>query len=223
MGLEKPSATDLAIYGSGGMGQEILDLASSLGGVWNVLGFIDDAPESAGTEVLATRVHGGKEWLAGQGVAVALGIGAPAARRRAWSGLESSGVGRNYPAFVHRTAHVGIGCSVGQGSVICAGAILTADVAVGRFVVVNTGATVSHNSRIGDFVSIAPGAHLAGNTLVGEGADIGIGASVIQGLSIGAWSVVGAGAVVIEDVEANTTVVGCPARRIASRPAGWHE
>jgi acetyltransferase-like isoleucine patch superfamily enzyme len=44
---------------------------------------------------------------------------------------------------------------------------------------------------------------------------------VVQGLQIGAWSIVGAGAVVIDDVEANTTVAGCPARVIASRPAGW--
>jgi acetyltransferase EpsM len=100
---------------------------------------------------------------------------------------------------------------------------MTADVIVGRFGIVNVGATVSHNARLGDFATVAPGAHLAGNVHLGEGADIGIGASVTQGNTIGEWAIVGAGAVVIGDVEANTTVVGCPARVVDSRQAGWQE
>jgi serine acetyltransferase len=34
---------------------------------------------------------------------------------------------------------------------------------------------------------------------------------------------VGAGAVVIDDVAANTTVVGCPARVVSRRSPGWQE
>ena len=59
--------------------------------------------------------------------------------------------------------------------------------------------------------------------LLGEGADVGIGASVTQGNTIGAWSIVGAGAVVIGDVDADTTVVGCPSRVVDTRPSGWPE
>jgi sugar O-acyltransferase (sialic acid O-acetyltransferase NeuD family) len=221
MGSEKPPAVDLAVYGAGGMGQEIVDLALSLGGDWRVVGIVDDSPGLSGATVLGVPVVGGRDWLGGRSVSLALGVGSPAARRRLWSELSGVG-GLDTPALIHPAAHVGLGCSVGPGCVVAAGAVLTADVRLGRCVIVNAGATVSHNSRLADFATVAPGAHLAGNTTVGEGADIGIGASFVQGLTVGAWSVVGAGAVVIDDVADNTTVVGCPARAINTREAGWH-
>ncbi|HUE60286.1 MAG TPA: NeuD/PglB/VioB family sugar acetyltransferase [Acidimicrobiales bacterium] len=217
------STFDLVIYGAGGMGQEVADLVESLGcGVWNPVGFVDDDSALFGLDVLGLRVLGGVEWLSGRSVSVAVALGAPTVRRRAWGTLESMG-GYAAPPLVHSRAHVGRGCSVGEGSVIAAHAVLTADVIIGRFAIVNVGATVSHNCRLADFATVAPGAHLAGNVHLGEGAEVGIGASIVQGKKVGEWSVVGAGAVVVDDVEANTTVVGCPARVIATRQPGWQK
>lgn len=213
---------EIAVYGAGGMGQEVADLLLSLGcESWKLVGFVDDDCRLAGAEVLGLPVLGGREWLAGRSTAVAVALGSPAARKRAWNALESLGVS-DAPALIHPSAHVGHGCSLGPGTIVAAQAALTADVIVGCMAIVNTGATLSHNCRLGDFSTVAPGAHLAGNVRVGEGAEIGIGASIVQGKSVGEWSVVGAGAVVVDDVEPNTTVVGCPAHVIATRPAGWH-
>ena len=186
----------------------------------NVIGFVDDDPTMAGSSILDVPVLGDRKWLSGRGFAVAVGIGSPAARQKAWNDLRADGIGEP-PPLVHPTAYVGLGCRVGAGSIVAAGATLTADVELGRFVIVNAGATVSHNCRLADFSTVAPGAHLAGDTHVEEGADIGIGASVIQGLTVGSWSIVGAGATVIKDVRPNTTVVGCPAKVIAERQPGW--
>jgi sugar O-acyltransferase (sialic acid O-acetyltransferase NeuD family) len=216
----EPSSTDLILYGAGGMGQEIADLARATG--LPVLGFIDDDPQLAGRKVLELPVLGNRAFLEGRQEQVFVAVGAPSGRRKVREELTAAGVG-DAPALIHPTAYVGLGCQVGAGSVIAAGATLTADVQIGSYVIVNAGATVSHNARLADYATVAPGAHLAGNTYVGEGADVGIGASVIQGVHIGPWSVVGAGAVVIDDVPADTTVVGCPARVIASRVPGWHE
>lgn len=215
--------SELAICGAGGMGQEVADIvASHPCGAWRVTAFLDDNPALVGTDVLGIPVVGGLDWLAGRSIAVAVALGAPAVRSRAWKTLESMG-GYEAPVLLHPSAYVGLGCSVGEGTVVAAHAVLTADVVVGRLAIVNAGATVSHNCRLSDFATIAPGAHLAGNVHVGEGAEIGIGASVVQGKKVGEWSVVGAGAVVIDDVEPNTTVVGCPARPILDRGTGWHE
>lgn len=203
------------------MGQEVADLVASLPpDSWKVAGFLDDNCGLVGVDVLGIPIVGGLDWLAGRSVAVAVAFGASAVRSRAWKALESMG-GYEAPALLHPNAHLGLGCSVGEGTIVGTQAVLTADVVVGRLAIINVGATVSHNCRLSDFVTIAPGAHLAGNVHVGEGAEIGIGASVVQGKKVGEWSVVGAGAVVIDDVEPNTTVVGCPARPIASRRAGW--
>ena len=223
------SAVDLVILGAGGMGQEIADIvqaAASDGSRWRLIGFLDDNTDLYGREVLGLPVLGDHRWLSSRttSVALALGVGAPAARRRAWGTAQSTSTASvDAPALVHPTAYVGLGCELGDGTVVGAHATLTADVVVGRFGIVNVGATVSHNARLGDFATVAPGAHLAGCVEIGEGADIGIGASVTQGNTIGAWSIVGAGAVVIGDVEPDTTVVGVPARVVDRRPAGWHE
>lgn len=217
-----PSSSELVIYGSGGMGQEVAELVRSLpAGSWDLTGFLDDAPGRSGTDVLGLPVLGGVEWLAGREVAVSVALGAPAPRWRVSNTVRSRHL-HETPVLVHGQATVGQSCSLGDGTIVAAAAVLTADVVVGRLAIINVGASVSHNCRLADFVTVAPGAHLAGNVTVGEGADIGIGASIIQGKNIGEWSVVGAGAVVIEDVEPNTTVVGCPAHVIAKRPDGWY-
>jgi sugar O-acyltransferase (sialic acid O-acetyltransferase NeuD family) len=219
------SACDLVILGAGGMGQEVADIVNAAvadGTPWRLIGFIDDDPSLHGRDVLGLPVLGDHRWLSDHRVAVAIGVGAPAARSRAWAAAKSAGAVKA-PTLVHPTAYVGLGVELGSGTVVGAQATMTADVVVGRFGIVNVGATVSHNARLGDFATVAPGAHLAGNVHLGEGADIGIGASVTQGNTIGEWAIVGAGAVVIGDVEANTTVVGCPARVVDSRPAGWQQ
>ena len=218
-------ARDLVILGAGGMGQEVADIvraATSDGTRFKLIGFIDDDSALHGLEVLGLPVLGDHHWLSGRRAALAMGVGAPAARRRAWAAAQSVGA-VEAPALVHPAAYVGMGVELGEGTVVGAHATMTADVVVGRFGIVNVGATVSHNARLGDFATVAPGAHLAGHVHLGEGADVGIGASVTQGNTIGAWSIVGAGTVVIGDVEADTTVVGCPARVVDRRPAGWHE
>lgn len=201
------------------MGQEVADLAIAAG--IEVVGFVDDRPALHGLAPLGLPVLGDRSWLQGRDVAVFVAVGSPALRRRICHELSTLGVGEP-PALVHPSAYVGLGCEVGPGSVVAATATLTADVQVGRFVIVNAGATISHNSRLADFATLAPGVHLAGSSMVGEGADIGIGAVAIQGLTVGAWSVVGAGAVVLRDIPPDTTSVGCPARVISSRSAGWH-
>src|SRR5579864_958576 len=116
-----PSDADLVIYGAGGMGQEVADLALSTGR--QVVGFIDDRQDLIGQLVLGVLVLGDRSWLAGRQVEVCVAIGAPAGRRRASVGLKDLGVVQA-SALVHPTAHVGLGCSVGPGSVVSAGATL---------------------------------------------------------------------------------------------------
>jgi sugar O-acyltransferase (sialic acid O-acetyltransferase NeuD family) len=212
---------DLVIYGAGGMGQEVADLVDAAASAsWRVIGFLDDDPAQHGREILGVPVLGNAEWLSGRSVAVSIAVGSPARRRQLCRSLSSVAAVLT-PALIHPSAYVGKMSELGEGTIIGARAVLAVDVRVGAFSIVNIGATVSHNARLDDFATIAPGAHLAGHVHVAEGADIGIGSAVVQGLQIGAWAIVGAGAVVIDDVKANTTVVGCPARVIASRPAGW--
>ncbi|MEM6365863.1 MAG: acetyltransferase [Planctomycetota bacterium] len=119
-------------------------------------------------------------------------------------------------ARIDRVAWVDASVTLGDGTVIVAGAIIQPDARIGYHTVVNTSASIDHDCVIGDFVHVGPGVRLGGHVSVGDGSMLGIGCSVLPQVQIGRWAVVGAGATVLEDVPDGTTVVGCPARPIAS-------
>ena len=56
---------------------------------------------------------------------------------------------------------------------------------------------------------------------IGKNAWIGAGATILPGVTIGENAIVGAGSVVTKDVEANTIVVGNPAKPIKKLDSNW--
>ena len=215
---------DLAIYGTGGFAREVHQLIEDINAddrSWNVLGFVDD-DASAPSVVHDLPVLGRADWLDGRPVAVAVGVGSTAARRRIVSDVHRNSPEVEFPTLVHPLAWVGNRIDIGQGTIVCAGNLLTTDLLVGAHVILNLDCTVGHDSAVADFVTVAPSVNVSGRVAVGEGCDLGTGATIIQGIEIGPWAVVGAGAVVVRDVPADSTVVGVPAKVIKQREPGWH-
>jgi sugar O-acyltransferase (sialic acid O-acetyltransferase NeuD family) len=203
----------LLIIGGGGHGKVVADLARALG--HPVAGFIDADEGRIGQTVLGAPVLGTMNRLEhiarAQNVttaAVAIGDN----RVRLEHAVEVRRAGLTLATLVHPSATVAESATLGEGTVVCAGGRVCVEARIGRACIVNTNAVVDHECVLGEAVHICPAAALAGRVEVGDGTFVGIGASVIQCLRLGAWATVGAGAVVVRDVEANTTVVGCPAR-----------
>lgn len=107
-----------------------------------------------------------------------------------------------------------------------------AQVSIGDPVVVHPGVYIIHGQVVIDgLVEIHPGVIVAPWVTIGlragdvrgatieDNVSIGTGAKVIGGVRIGARAQVGANAVVVADVPAGATVVGAPARPVAS-PGG---
>lgn len=205
----------LVIIGAGGHGREALDIALAMNAVrptFDVLGFLDDG-RTPGTLASphAYAVLGGVDLLAGLDVAFVPAIGDTGVRRR---------IVEEYPdheaaTLVHPSATLGSHVEHGPGLVMAAGARLTHGISLGQHVHVNVNASISHDCRVGDFVTITPGVHVSGNVTLEEGVWVGIGACVIQGVTVGANAFVGAGAAVVDDLPANMTAVGVPARPMA--------
>ena len=95
-----------------------------------------------------------------------------------------------YTTLIHPYAFVETGVSIGDGTIIMAGAVIQAGASIGKHCIINTGATVDHDCVLGDYVHIAPGAHLCGHVEVGEGSLIGVGVGIAPMCKIPAWILV---------------------------------
>ena len=208
--------TPVAVYGVGGMGREVAETvraAAAAGQDWSVLGFLDDSPASQGARVLDLPVLGPGEWIADHPqVKLVLGIGHPWTRHRVVN--EALALGGEWVSIIHPQVVVAPSASVGEGSVVFAGCVLSARSRLGRFSYLNYNAVVSHDAVVGDFAWIMSQVALSGNVRVGEGAFVGVGASTRQGVSIGEWTIIGAGAAVVRDIPPFCVAVGVPAKPI---------
>lgn len=205
------TANRVGLLGAGRQAQEIASyLPPGTSVFWAVSpGYLD----GSATDQVATTSPSPADrdaWVVGA-------VGAPALRRD----LIAEWPGNRFLTLVSSAAYVDPSCSIGAGSVIAPGAILTVDVAVGEHCYINIGATLSHDVRLGSFVTIGPGAHVAGRVTLGDGVFVGIGASISNNVTLSSGVVVGAGATVLDDVTTpNAVVAGVPASVVKIRD-GW--
>lgn len=201
----------LLIVGASGHGRVIFDIAQEIG-IYEEIYFLDDDEKWMQTD---EKVIGNSEFAVShkEEFDVIIAVGNPVIRKRIQERYEKAGV--SLVTLVHPKAVLPNNIiKVGKGSVIMAGAVIQADVAIGTSVIVNTSASVDHECKIGNYVHISVGSHLAGNVEIGNNSWIGIGAVVSNNIRICDSVSVGAGAVVVRDIAESGTYVGIPAKKI---------
>jgi sugar O-acyltransferase (sialic acid O-acetyltransferase NeuD family) len=219
------STIPVVILGAGGFAREVLDVfdaANAAKASFDVLGYIVDTEYvESGKVINGKPILGDYEWLRGKpAIKCICGVGAPEVRFRMINRVHEIGAG--FCSIIHPGAIMSSWNTIGEGSVITAGCILTNQIRIGNHVHVNLDCTIGHDAVLQDFVTLAPGVHVSGKVNIEEGSYIGTGVNIIEGKRIGAWSVVGAGSTVIRDIPENATAVGVPAQVIKVRESGWH-
>ena len=106
---------------------------------------------------------------------------------------------------------------IGDGTVVLQGSIIQADSVIGNHVIVNTKASIDHDCKISDYVHIAPGVTICGNVHVGEFTLIGAGTTVIPNINIGSYCTIAAGSVITTDIPNYSIVRGNPAKIIKTQ------
>jgi sugar O-acyltransferase (sialic acid O-acetyltransferase NeuD family) len=179
-----------------------------------LLGFVDpEACEETIRRLDLPRLGGEDALERHRGVLGVLGFAALETRgRREEAVRRLTPLLSGWAVAIHSAAWVSPTATVGEGTVIMAGAVVQTGARIGAHCVINTGAVVEHDAVLGEHVQLAPGATLGGAVSVGPSAYIGLGAAVRDHTSVGAGATVGMGAVVVRDVAAGARVVGVPAR-----------
>ncbi len=179
-----------------------------------LLGFVDPEPCEETSRRLGVPRLGGEDALERhRGALGILGFAALETRdKRAEAVRRLTPLLGGWAVVAHSSAWVSPTATVGEGSVIMAGAVVQTGARIGPHCVINTGAIVEHDAVLGEHTQLAPGATLGGGVRVGASAYIGLGAVVRDHISVGAGATVGMGAVVVRDVAARARVMGVPAR-----------
>jgi sugar O-acyltransferase (sialic acid O-acetyltransferase NeuD family) len=206
----------LVIVGAGGFGREVYWLAEEINAhrpTWKLLGFLDDDPQALhGVDFPASVVGPVDSYSGLQGAFAVCAIGSPKARKTVTQRLDE--LGARWATLIHPTSFVGTGSTIGPGSVLCRAAGVTVNVTLGKHVHVNVKGGAGHDAQIGDFSTLSAFVDVTGGAVVEQGVFLGSHAVVLPQARVGAWSRVGAGSVVLRNVEAESTVIGVPAREV---------
>ena len=209
-----PDFDRLYIFGAGGHGREIRWLVDQCWGDRVGVAFLVDRPEfmRGAVEGCPVQLLQDLRPLANARYVVALGD----SRERARAAAACETIGLVAASLVHPRVEASRYVALGDGSVVCAGSILTTQVRLGIHVHVNVHCSVSHDVVIGDFTTLSPGVHVSGNVRIGAHVFFGTGACVVNGkpgepLVIGDGAIIAAGACVTRSVEAGILVAGVPA------------
>jgi sugar O-acyltransferase (sialic acid O-acetyltransferase NeuD family) len=128
---------------------------------------------------------------------VAIGHTATAARKR--KVLAAQAAGYTLPSFVHASAVVAPGVSIGPNTLVQELAVVSPFVQLGDDVMLCPHASINHHCRIGAHCFFSVGAAVCGEVQIGELCFIGANATVRDRVTIGDSCVIGAGAVIMAD------------------------
>lgn len=205
-------ANNLLVVGAGGLAREIAWALEEGGHPWRFSGFLADQEWADRRSPPEGQVVGGiRDWVKFSDAAFIVAIAAPRIRRAVIDIMETLGQ-VPYATVIHPSVKLSSRVTLGAGTFVAAGCVLTTQVAVGRHVIIDRGSQIGHDCRVHDFSTLAPMTCLSGNVVAGAGSQIGAAAVVRQGISLGKGSMVGMGAVVVKDVADNSLVMGNPAR-----------
>jgi acetyltransferase EpsM len=201
---------DLLLWGAGGHGKVVVDIARSTRR-FRSISFLDDDPTTAGTTFYGCPVAGGRDDLERfSGYCFAITIGDN--RTRASCFRKARAQGLTPVALIHTSAVVSPSAVIGAGTVVMPGAVVNADAVVGENCIINSCAVVGHDARIADHVHFGSRAVLGGAAKIGPYAHVALGAVILPQVEIEEFAVVGAGAVLLKNAAARSTMVGVPAR-----------
>lgn len=219
------SMTDknVVVLGASEHAKVVLDIIEREG-KYGIAGLID-THKPAGGVLAGYPILGAEEVMLamfqrGEIAGAIIAIGDNWTRHRVAEKIKSSVPDFKFISAIHPSAQIAGRVSIGEGTVVMAGAIVNPDSVVGNHCILNTKSSLDHDCAMGDFSSLAPGVTTGGVVRIGAFSAISLGANIIHGKTIGAHTIVGAGALVLTDIPDHCVAYGVPAKVVRARIEG---
>lgn len=203
----------LGIFGAGGQGIEILDVARTINDInktWDKFIFVNNGdPEDPIDDVEVMGLEKALELYSGDLYAV-IGVGEPTLRLKIAKQLIEYGI----PAatLISPNVRVPHTTTIEEGACIFPNVYLSSNTTIGRNVLISPNAVIGHDVIIEDNVVISAGAIVCGMVNAKKNSYIGPGAVIKENLTVGENAVASMGSVVFKDINDGDVVVGNPAR-----------
>lgn len=195
-----------AIIGTGGMGRELYVQMLDNNPNDEIVFFVDDIYPHDNIRVLSLNNFDPDIYE------VVVALGDSKLRRGIVNSLPAD---TKYFTFIHKSVQIfEKNIEIGEGSIICAGSILTTSIKIGKHAQLNRTTNISHDCVIGDFFTTAPGVHVSGNCVIGNRVYMGCLSSVREKIEICDDVTIGLNSGVVKNITEPGTYVGTPARRI---------
>jgi sugar O-acyltransferase (sialic acid O-acetyltransferase NeuD family) len=201
----------IVIVGAGSHAMVVGDALLSAGAA-ELIAFVGETADGAATLLDVPVLRSLDDLPLSAGMSVVIAIGNNEARQRELRQARARGL-RLVNVF-HPSAVASARCTIADGVMMMAGAVVNVAAEIGENVILNTACSVDHHCRVGAHSHLAPGVTLAGTARVGELTLVGAGAVILPGITVGDRCTIGAGAVVTRSVPSGCTAVGVPARVI---------
>ena len=209
---------NIAIYGSGGFGQEVACLLKRINEIkpqWNFIGFFDDVMKKGDVISHFGVVIGNGEDINSyqERLNLVIAIGNPAVIK------DKVGLIRNknivFPNIVDPTLKIvdNETFKMGNGNIIQGSSTVSCNVTIGNFNVLNGSVVLGHDVIMGDYNMLMPTTRISGNVQIGNNNFFGVGAIVLQRLRIKDNVRVGAGSVLMFSPKKEGLYIGNPAKK----------
>lgn len=204
----------LYIFGAGGFGREVLDLARLVNADtprWEHFSFVVDSSESS--EQCGIPVISFKQAIESERDAeFIIALGEP--KYRLSTALRLKGKCRLAEAIVHPTAQVSPTASIAPGTIIQMGCFVSSNAIINENCVLQPYVLLGHDSTVGKNSVLSGFSNIAGHCNIGDSCFLALSSVVREQVSIGQNTVLSAGAVALKDVPDNVIASGNPARGI---------
>lgn len=194
------------IIGAGGFGREVyngLDIREQIDTVF----FVDDDYWYENDDnILPISKLNTEEYE------VIVAVGNPTDRKKIIQSLPSN---TKFFTYIHSSVIIlDKSIEIGEGSIICAGSILTTNIKIGRHCHLNLHSTIGHDTIIGEYFTTAPGVKISGNCKIGDCVYFGTNSSVREKISICNNVTIGLNGGVVKNINEPGVYVGVPVKKI---------